>query len=87
LSCRALGRDLELAFVSYCLSILGETWEVECFTAEYLATEKNRQVVDFWDRVGFTRTRETPGHVRYTLFPSDWRESRIGYVRIVQGSA
>jgi len=53
LSCRVLGRQLELAFVDQCMRVLEATWPVTSWRAEYVATRKNRQTAEFWDRVGF----------------------------------
>ena len=53
LSCRVLGRQLELAFVDQCMRVLETTWPVASWRAEYVATRKNQQTANFWDRVGF----------------------------------
>ncbi len=53
MSCRVLGRRLELQFVTECLRQLTERWRVGRWEAEYVRTEKNLQVVNFWDQFGF----------------------------------
>ena len=52
LSCRILGKGIEIAFVKKVLEMLA----AEGFTslkAQYLPTAKNAQVKDFWEKVGF----------------------------------
>lgn len=52
LSCRILGKGIEIAFVKKILSILSENG-IGSLTAKYVPTPKNAQVKDFWDKVGF----------------------------------
>jgi FkbH-like protein len=67
LSCRALGRDLEVAFVDRCLDSLERLWSVSEWTAEYRPTPKNLQVARFWDRLGFASIATEGGVVTYRL--------------------
>jgi len=53
LSCRVLGRQLEIAFVDQCMHALEDCWPIARWRAEYIATPKNKQTADFWDRIGF----------------------------------
>ncbi len=53
MSCRALGRRLEIAMVEQCLNELSTIWPVDRCEAEYIETTKNSQVADFWPRMGF----------------------------------
>jgi FkbH-like protein len=55
MSCRVLGRRLELQFVTECVRQLTARWRVDRWEAEYVRTQKNRQVVNFWDQFGFER--------------------------------
>jgi FkbH-like protein len=57
-SCRVLGRRLELAFVAQVLAALEKKWDVETWRAAYRPTAKNGQVATFWSRMGF-RAAET----------------------------
>ena len=56
LSCRVLGRQLEVAFADVCMKELEEAWGLETWSAEFLPTKKNAQVSDFWDRLGLSYT-------------------------------
>ena len=59
LSCRILGKGIEIAFIKKILTILAESG-VEKVKADYLPTAKNAQVKDFYDRCGFTCIAEEP---------------------------
>ncbi len=48
LSCRILGKGIEFAFVQSVLKQLGDT----TIKAEYIPTEKNAQVANFYDKLG-----------------------------------
>ncbi|MBY2901434.1 MULTISPECIES: HAD-IIIC family phosphatase [Bacteroides] len=52
LSCRILGKGIELAFVRFVLNRL-HSYGVGKIYADYYPTLKNTQVADFYDRVGF----------------------------------
>jgi FkbH-like protein len=58
LSCRILGRRLELAFADQCMRSIEEHWKVCEWRAEYIATRKNRQTEHFWEMVGFRSVGE-----------------------------
>jgi FkbH-like protein len=67
LSCRILGRGVELSFWSH---ILDEARAHPCrsLVAEYLPTAKNGQVSDFWDRLGLKLVDEDQtGRRRYSV--------------------
>lgn len=53
LSCRILGKGIEIAFLKQILALLKEQG-VGTIEAEYIPTTKNAQVSDFYDRCGFT---------------------------------
>ena len=57
LSCRILGKGIEIAFVKKIFTLLAEAGITE-LKAQYLPTAKNAQVKDFWEKVGFTCTTE-----------------------------
>jgi FkbH-like protein len=52
LSCRILGKDIERAFIACVLGTL-KNEGVEQITATYIPTEKNGQVKDFYEKMGF----------------------------------
>ena len=66
LSCRILGKDIEKAFVKSILNILYDKG-IKKVKASYIATAKNAQVADFYDKIGFTRIAETDDTHDYLL--------------------
>jgi FkbH-like protein len=67
LSCRALGRKLELAFVHTALDELDRDWGVQEWKASYLKTAKNAQVEKFWNRLGFDPVESGAEATAYSL--------------------
>lgn len=70
LSCRALGRRLEVAMIEHCLAELRDLRRIEIFRAEYLPTARNAQVADFWPSVGFAAMETADGRTLYSR-PAD----------------
>lgn len=66
LSCRILGKDIETAFVKSILNLLYDKG-VRCVKAEYIATAKNSQVADFYDKLGFKILSKEDGVKKYEL--------------------
>lgn len=58
LSCRVLGRRVEFAFLSAVIQLLRERSIVEV-RAKFIQTNKNKQVADFWAKVGFSELRRS----------------------------
>ena len=67
LSCRALGRELETAFVVECMNSLADDWKVSDWKAEFISTPKNIQVECFWEKIGFVQVSEQDGARRYAF--------------------
>lgn len=67
MSCRALGRQLEVAFVIECMNGLAGEWGLSRWEAVYIASAKNSQVADFWEKMGFTMVAEENGEKHFEL--------------------
>lgn len=71
LSCRILGKGIEIAFVKKILAMLSKA-VFETLTAKYLPTAKNAQVKEFWEKVGFACVSENEdGSKDYSLALKD----------------
>lgn len=67
LSCRILGKGIEISFIKKILSLLSES-DFDTLSAKYVPTVKNAQVKEFWEKVGFTCVGETVnGEKNYTI--------------------
>lgn len=82
MSCRALGRGLETAFVLECMDQARARWDVSSWDAEYLPTQKNSQVARFWDGLGFTLDAAENGVKRYRLDAPESTVATPGYLKI-----
>lgn len=54
LSCRVLGRKVEIEFIHYCIQQLSQEWNPKQWKTEYIPTRKNPQVSDLWEKFGFS---------------------------------
>ncbi|MBD5331395.1 MAG: HAD-IIIC family phosphatase [Bacteroides sp.] len=66
LSCRILGKNIEIVFIKILLNMLIKDGVKEV-TAKYIPTSKNRQVVTFYDSIGFRLSDEKDGVKEYQL--------------------
>lgn len=71
LSCRILGKDIEKAFVKSVLNLIYSKG-IRKVKAKYIATAKNSQVSDFFDKLGFKRIRETDEIHEYCLIMDNY---------------
>ena len=67
MSCRALGRNIEKAFVLESFASLERLWGIKSWQAEYIPTQKNQQVAGFWLSMGFRKLDCRDGHTFYEL--------------------
>lgn len=65
LSCRILGKGIETAFIKFVFKLLVEDG-VSALEAKFIPALKNRQVADFYDRLGFSVMRVEEG-VKYYM--------------------
>ena len=66
LSCRILGKGIEMAFVKQIMSIM-RSEGAKTITAFYVPTAKNSQVAEFYEKCGFTVISEESGTKHYSL--------------------
>jgi FkbH-like protein len=78
LSCRILGKGIEMAFIHSLLNTLTEDG-VRKVKASYIPTAKNAQVSDFYDRAGFKFLNESSGVKSYSVDLSDKIEIKEYY--------
>lgn len=81
LSCRALGRGLERAFMAHCMTLLEQRWKVEHWVAPYVPTAKNAQVMGFLEDFGFAKDSKSSF---YQLKKERVSGNVVGYIRITE---
>ena len=86
MSCRILGRQLEFAFVDYCLGYLEKhekRWAFKTLEAAYVPSKKNQQVADYWDKLGFGLVRETNGIKVYRSPKNGRKKTTADFINII----
>ncbi len=81
LSCRIIGRNIELAFIDFLIPYLQDN---KCMVvrAEYNKTAKNEQVGDLYDRLGFRLVADKGVSKSYSLDIGTFRKSQIDYIQV-----
>jgi FkbH-like protein len=67
LSCRVLGRNIEFAFFKSAAEIIHRRWNITNWRAEYIKTQKNKQVEVFLPALGFTITTRSDEAAAFEL--------------------
>lgn len=83
LSCRILGRRLEIAFADQCMQSLERDWGVTSWRAEYIATRKNQQTESFWEQLGFHVVEGDDSRKTYASEPNS-RDADYSSIIIVE---
>ncbi len=82
LSCRILGRNIEIAFALRAIDIIGRAWPVNTWKAEYIRTQKNPQVANFWATLGFTVVDSNNEQTSYILANHQTLHAMMPYISI-----
>ncbi len=86
MSCRAIGRTVEAHFMN-CIAEAARARGYAVLIGEFIASEKNQQVADLYERFGFARRPdEGDGVARFRLPLADWA-ARPTHVRPAAGRA
>lgn len=84
LSCRVIGKSIEMAFLRRGLELLKARWGPVQFIGEYIPSRKNGQVAQFWNQAGFTEcahAAESDSRL-YTTAPGYPGPSPISHIRV-----
>jgi FkbH-like protein len=84
MSCRILGRKIEVAFVLRSLELLERVWQATTWQSSYAPTQKNQQVADFWQLMGFKKIDCKNGQTVFELKSNTQRHKPIPYIKIVE---
>jgi FkbH-like protein len=86
MSCRVLGRRIELAFMDWLIEHL-RCARIEQVKAKYLRTDKNAQVADYFDRCSFRLLEASEAQRCYALDVEAYRSTSAHNVEVIYGSA
>ena len=81
MSCRVMGRNIEFVFVDYIMAYLKKQG-CTSVEAQYLPTQKNKPVSDFYDKCGFPVISKIEGEKRYALNMEEYKEKSIDYIKV-----
>jgi len=82
LSCRILGRNIEIAFVQHCLVLLTKKWDIKTWKGNFVATKKNMQVNNFLEKFGFETLLETDSNKDYSCLSNNIKTQELKYITI-----
>ena len=81
MSCRVMGRNIEFAFVDYIMAFL-KGKGCNMVEAQYLPTQKNKPVADFFDKCSFSVSSQKDGEKQYALNTRDYKTNNIDYIKV-----
>ena len=84
LSCRVLGRNIEYQFMDVVVDIAKRN-KLDELSAAYIKTNKNHQVVDFYEKCGFVKLNESDGDSQYSLQVNSYNNQDIQYIGVRDG--
>ena len=83
MSCRVIGRKVEFAFFNEVIKEL-QLRNVKCIKAEYIPTEKNRQVQDLYSSLGFSKGKVDHASSKFSMDISSLGiEYNVNFIKIV----
>lgn len=83
MSCRIIGRNIELAFFDYLISLLKKR-NIHFLRTIYLETRKNVQVELFYEKIGCELIKATDNEKIYCLKLNKYIPQHIDYIKIFQ---
>jgi FkbH-like protein len=83
LSCRIIGRNFEFQFIQYILDEIQKRGS-SLVSAEFLRTERNMQVTDFFEKCCFQMQQQSMSATLYSLALADWSPAYISYIELEQ---
>jgi predicted enzyme involved in methoxymalonyl-ACP biosynthesis len=81
MSCRVIGRNIEVSFLETVLGYVIADGARSIY-AEYRPTQKNAQVEDFYDRMGFDLIGLSDGNRKYQLNASSFTPRQLDYISV-----
>lgn len=81
MSCRVIGRNVEYVFFDQLVNKLGQVG-IKTLHAEYIVTQKNEQVANFYDTLGFSVLTSSASRRNYVINLDTYRFRNIRYIEI-----
>jgi FkbH-like protein len=84
MSCRVLGRNIEIAFMDFILNTL-QSKGTKKVSANFIKTYKNSQVAQFYDKFNFEIIESNEVEKSYELFLENYKTQELNYIKIENG--
>jgi FkbH-like protein len=84
MSCRVLGRNIEIAFMDFILNTL-QSNGTKKVSANFIKTYKNSQVAQFYDKFNFEIIESNEVEKSYELFLENYKTQELNYIKIENG--
>ena len=81
MSCRIIGRNIEFVFMDQVFQLL-KSIGIKKIYSKFIKTAKNNQVMDFYDKLGFSINKDENNQKEYSLYFSEYKTSTIDYINI-----
>ena len=81
MSCRIIGRNIEFVFMDQVFQLL-KSIGIKKIYSKFIKTAKNNQVMDFYDKLGFSINKDENNQKEYSLYFSEYQNSTIDYINI-----
>jgi len=82
MSCRILGRKIEYAFFDYVIDYL-KNKKIVILKAKFQYSEKNEQVINFYDNLGMKVLEKNNSHKLYHLNILDYKKRNLQFIKII----
>jgi FkbH-like protein len=86
MSCRILGRNAEVVFFDYMMNLL-EKDNFLTVNAAFFKTQKNEQVENFYDKLGYEIISKSGEEKKYSLNLKSYHYHSIDYIEVIDGRA
>ena len=81
MSCRVIGRKIELAFIDFIINSL-KTRSISKINSRYIVTTKNDQVKNFFENVGFRPIKKNKNGKSLQLDLSNYKSQKVPFIKI-----
>jgi len=84
MSCRIIGRNIEYAFMDYLINFINKN-KIKTITARYIKTNKNEQVIEFYEICSFSLIEFNNEIKYYELIVEKYEPKKIRYIEVKNG--
>ena len=81
LSCRIIGRNIEFAFFNEIVNWL-KSMKIKKIDSTFIKTNKNLQVENFYENLGFKLTSQSESKKKYELKLKDYSFKKLPYIKV-----